>query len=230
MQGFQGKPKLALGSHRADTGMKHLSRSAVCKVPDWNALYREGTPPWETGRPAAELVRLVDEKVLRPMPTLEVGCGTGADAVFLASRGFEVTAVDSSPIAIERARTRAEQAGALVRFVLDDVFDFAQSAGETFDLVYDAGFYHFIRLVELDRYLDLLWRVTRPGTLCLTLAGSVGECAEGGPPQVSPDDIRRELGRLLEIVQLRSFRFESPHRREGYLGWSCLMRRPKTKG
>ncbi len=188
-------------------------------------MYREGTPPWETGLPAAELVRVVDEGLIKPGPILELGCGTGADAVFLTQRGFEVTAVDSSPTAIERARTRAERSGALVRIVLDDVFHFAEHSG-SFDLVYDAGFYHFIRRAELSRLLDLLWRVTYPGSLYLALAGNSDEKAEGGPPPVSEEEIRWELGRLFEFIHLRPFTFESPYRKAGYLGWSCLMRRP----
>jgi SAM-dependent methyltransferase len=192
---------------------------------DWDAVYRESTPPWETGRPAQELVRVVNEGILKPASTLELGCGTGANAIYLARRGFEVTTVDSSPTAIERARTRVEQTGALLRIVLADVFEFAETAG-SFDLVLDAGFYHFARQVDLTRLLDLLWRVTHPGSLYFTLAGATGESAEGGPPQVSEEQIRGELGRLFECVELRPFRFESPHRKEGYLGWSCLMRRP----
>ena len=192
---------------------------------DWDSHYRFGTPPWETGQPAAELVRVVTERVLRPMRVLELGCGTGADAVFLAKRGFEVTAVDSSPTAIERARTRAEQSGALLRIVLEDVFEFGEQCG-AFDLVYDAGFYHFVRRTRLSRFLDLLWRVTCPGSLYFVLAGSTGEEAEGGPPQVSEEELRFELGRLFDFVHLRPCRFASPRRKEGYLGWSCLMRRP----
>jgi len=196
---------------------------------DWDTLYRQSTPPWETGRPAAELVRVVNQRILRPMPTLELGCGTGADAVFLAKRGFEVTAVDFSPTAIERARTRAEQSGAVLRIVLDDVFEFAAHCGPV-DLVYDSGFYHSVRRTELDRFLDLLWRLTRPGSLYFTLAGSADETAEGGPPQVSEEEIHLELGRLFDFVHLCPFRFESPLRKEGYLGWSCLMRRPGVAG
>jgi hypothetical protein len=90
------------------------------------------------------------------------------------------------------------------------------------------GFYHFIRQTDLERYLDLLWRTTRPGSFCLALAGSTGEKAEGGPPQVSHDEIRLELGRLFEFVHVRPFRFESPHREQGYRGWSCLMKRPEV--
>ena len=194
---------------------------------DWDAMYREGTPSWETGRPAEELIRVLDEGLVPPGPTLEVGCGTGADAVCLARRGFDVTAVDSSPTALERARPRARLAGAAIWFVLDDVFEFVKTA-DPFDFVYDAGFYHFVRQVDLARYLDLLWRGTRPGSFFLALVGSAEEEAKGGPPQVSEDQVRSELGRLLEFVHLRRFRFASPNREEGYLGWSCLMKRPRV--
>ncbi len=196
---------------------------------DWDYLYRMGTPLWETGRPCPELVQTIREGAIRPVRTLEIGCGTGSDAVLLAKRGFEVTAVDSSPTAIDRARTRAEQAGALLRIVLDDVFAFAEHCG-TFDLVYDSGFYHYARRTELTRFLDMLWRVTYPGSTYLTLAANADEPVEGGPPGVTDEEIRLELGRLFEFVRVRPFRFESPLRKEGYLGWSCLARRRLSGG
>jgi SAM-dependent methyltransferase len=177
--------------------------------------------------PAGELVRALEEGLVQPGTVLELGCGTGADAVYLAQKGFEVTAVDLSPLALERAHVLAEEVGVLVRFVLADVFEFAKSK-ETFDLVYDAGFYHFIRQYDLSRFLDLLWRVTRPGSHYLSLAGSTEETADGGPPQVSEDEIRMELGRAFEFIHVRPFRFESPGSRDGYAGWSCLMKRPKV--
>ncbi len=188
-------------------------------------MYREGTPPWDTGAPKQELVRILDEARVPVGTAIDLGCGTGADAVYLARRGFEVTAVDCSAMALERAHTRAEMEGALVRFVLADVFTFGLKAGQ-FDFVYDGGFYHAIRQIDLRRYLDLLWRVTKPGSYYLCLAGSTGEESEGGPPQVSEEEIRRELGRLFEFVHLRPFRFESHQSPQGYPGWSCLMRRP----
>lgn len=206
--------------------MSRSSSAQPYSPPDWEAMYRDGTPAWETGNPASELVSVLDEGIVPPGTTLEVGCGTGADAVYLAQRGFEVTAVDSSPLAVERAHCRAELAGVPVCFVLDDVFEFVRT-GERYDFVYDAGFYHFVRRYDLTRYVDLLWRTTRPGSHYLALVGSVGEEAEGGPPQVSEEEIRLELGRLFEFIHLRHFQFESPHRDEGYLGWSCLMRRPQ---
>ncbi|MEN6451031.1 MAG: class I SAM-dependent methyltransferase [Thermoguttaceae bacterium] len=192
---------------------------------DPDAAYRIGTPPWDVGRPHAELVRVMQEYRLRPETVLEVGCGTGADAVWLARRRFEVTAIDSSPIAIERARLRAEQQNALLRFVLEDAYEFAHTAGQ-FDFVYDAGMYHSVRQKKLERYLDMLWRVTRPGSYYLCLAGAPAEPTENGPAQVAEEDLRNELGRLFEFIHLRPTRLESSDPNVSYPGWSCFMRRP----
>jgi methyl halide transferase len=193
--------------------------------PDWDRVYRGGMPPWDTGLPSAELERLLDQELIMPCQVLEIGCGTGADAVLLAERGFEVTAVDCSPTAIERARVRADMEDALPRFVLADIFEFAITAGQ-FDFIYDAGLYHYIRHGDLDRYLDVLWRVTRPGSLYLTLVGAKGESAPGGPPRLSKRQIYNDLGRLFEMVQLEHCRLRNSGSKNGCLGWSCLMRRP----
>jgi methyl halide transferase len=209
--------------------MSQPSRPKYVTTADWDAVYREGTPPWDAGVPHAELARVLDEYRLRPQTVLEIGCGTGADAILLARRRFEVTAVDCSPIALERARLRAEQQDALIHFVLADIFEFARSA-EPFDLVYDCGVYHCVRQVNLDRYLDVLWRVTRPGSYYLCFAGAPDETAEEGPPRVTEDEIHNELGRLLDFVHLRPTRLESVTRKDGHRGWSCLMRRPVVAG
>jgi methyl halide transferase len=208
---------------------RELPRPKRAGLPDWETIYREGTPPWETGVPAGELVQVLREGLVPRGSLLELGCGTGADSVHWARKGFEVTAVEASPTALDRARTRAELCGVSIRFVLDDVFRFARNSG-SFDVIYDAGFYHFIRQLDLDRFLDLLWRVTHPGSYYFTLAGATSEEAEGGPPQVSEEEIRSELGRLFEFIHVRPFRFESPRRPEGFLGWSCLLRRPQPVG
>ena len=201
------------------------SKTKYVTTADWETVYREGTPPWDAGVPHAELARVLDEYHLKPQTVLEIGCGTGADAILLARRRFEVTAVDCSAIALERARLRAEQQDALLRFVLADVFEFARSAGK-FDFVYDAGLYHYVRDSRLEEYFDMLWRVTRPGSYYLCLAGAPSETPEqDGPPQVGEDDIQNELGRLLESVHLRPTRLECSASHRHHAAWSCLMRR-----
>ena len=210
--------------------MSQPSKPKYVTVADWDTAYREGTPPWDTGRPHAELTRVLDEYRLRPQTVLEIGCGTGADAIVLARRRYEVTAIDCSPIAIERARLRAEQSDAVLRFVLDDVFDFAHSSTQLFDFVYDAGLYHAVRRTNLERYLDMLWRVTRPGSYYLCLAGAPSKAADDGPPQVTEDEMHNELGRLFEFVHLRPTRLESATPSQSFAGWSCLMLRPLVGG
>lgn len=192
---------------------------------DWDRLYREGRPPWETGQVSGELIKLIEEGTIPVCRVLELGCGTGANAVCLSKKGFEVTAIDSAPTALERARLRGRLENAPVHFILEDVYEFAKRA-EPFDLIFDSSFYHFARRDNLDQLLDLLWRVTKPGSYYVVLAGNADDDSEGGPPRVTTDDIHGELGRLLDMVQLRTFRFESLDREEGYLGWSCVMKRP----
>jgi SAM-dependent methyltransferase len=200
------------------------SKPKYVTVADWDTAYCAGTPPWDTGVAHADLARMLDAHHLRPQTVLEIGCGSGADAILLAKRRFEVTAIDCSAIALERARLRAERQDALLRFVLADVFEFAKSAGQ-FDLVYDSGVYHCLRQVKLDRYLDVLWRVTRPGSYYLCLAGAPRDTPDG-PPQVTEEEINDELCRLFELVELRPTRLPSVNNKEGHPGWACLMRRP----
>jgi len=197
-------------------------------IADWDTAYREGTPPWDASQPHAELIRVIEEYRLRPQTVLEIGCGSGADSIYLAKRRFEVTAIDCSPIAIERARLRAEKHDALLRFVLDDVFDFAQTSGPS-DFVYDAGLYHIMRHVRVEKYLDMLWRVTQPGSHYLCLAAAPSELSKtdpGAPPPVTEDEIHNELGRLFEFIHLRPTQLESSNPKVSYPAWSCFMRRP----
>ncbi len=202
---------------------------ATLRHKDWDAMYREGMPPWEANYPNPDLVRVVTERrqELRRCAFLEIGCGTGADAISLAKQGFQVTAVDSSATAIERARTRAEQADALLRIVLGDVFSFARHR-ETFDFVFDIGFYQFIRRTDLKGYLDLLWSVTHPGSYYFTVCGA-SETALGHPkepPLVTERELHWEVGRLFEIVEIKPGILGSPFREEGFPAHACLMRRP----
>ncbi len=205
--------------------MKLAQASELSPIVEWDRLYREGRPSWETGQVSSELVKLLKEGAIPVGRVLELGCGTGANAVYLAQNGFEVTAVDSAPTALERARRRGRLESTPVHFILDDVYEFAKQA-EPFDLIFDAGFYHFARRDDLDQLLDLLWRVTRHGSYYVTFAGNADDDSEGGPPRVTEEDIRGELGRLLDVARLRTFRIESPDHEEGYLGWSCVMKRP----
>ena len=195
-------------------------------VSRWNERYEKGDTPWDTGQPSSELQRVVAELALRPCRALELGCGTGANADWLARQDFDVTALDLSSWAVERARQRAELAGVRVRFLVTDVSNPPPELDAPFDFFFDRGCYHAVRREDVAAYLATLWRLTRSDSLGLVLAGNAREPHEPGPPVVREEEIRNELGSLFEIVHLREFRFD-PVEAVGirFLGWSCLLRR-----
>src|SRR5262245_14021563 len=110
----------------------------------YRLLYRLGLTPWERRQVPRELVRLVENPGgPRPSKALDLGCGTGRDAVYLARRGWEVTGVDVVPRAIARARVRAAEAQVRVRFLEGDVTRLpALGLGTGYGLIFDAGCFH----------------------------------------------------------------------------------------
>ncbi len=99
---------------------------------DWDARYREKDDAIWSGRPNGRLVTEVG--ALAAGRALDVGCGEGADAIWLAQRGWDVTAVDVSPLAVERARAAGRRAGVVVDWVCGDALG-APFPGHSFDLV-----------------------------------------------------------------------------------------------
>lgn len=199
--------------------------TAVLAPAHWDLQYRAGPVPWDTGRPEPELRRVLAERHVGPCRALELGCGTGTDAVWLAAHGFQVTAVDLSRVALWRARRRAAATGVRVRFLACDLRRWRRLGGP-FDFFFDRGCYHAVRLDDADGYLATLEHVLRPGALGLVLLGNDREPEDGrGPPGVSEEAIRRELGRLFDVLHLREFRFDAPSGERRYLGWSGLLRR-----
>ena len=199
---------------------------------DWQAHYAGGTPPWETGQPSQELARVLVERAIAPCRVIELGCGSGINALWLAQQGFDVTAVDFTPLAIESARQRCAAAGVQIRFVLADVLNLAEDF-EPFPFFFDRGCYHCVRTENVEAYVRTLRKVTRPGSLGLILAGNAREPSPPGqgPPVVSAEQIHAELTPAFEILALREFRFDGADESvAGPLAWSCLVRRNADAG
>jgi SAM-dependent methyltransferase len=93
---------------------------------------------------------------------LDIGCGLGDNAIYLASRGYHVTGLDGSPAAIEEARRRAAEAGVTITFGVADATNLTGYDGR-FDTVVDSGLYHCLDEGGQQAYIAGLYRVTRPG-------------------------------------------------------------------
>lgn len=197
-------------------------------MPDnWDTHYKGDRPPWETGHPSGELRRVVAADRIPPSRVIELGCGTGINAVWLARQDFDVTAVDLSGVAIERARRRAVETGVSVHFEVADVLDLPAGYG-SFSFFFDRGCYHAVRRQDARAYVRSVQRVTAPGALGLILAGNARSTHKPGqgPPVVTAEELHAELEPAFEIVRLREFVFDQAG--EGdlpFLGWSCLLRR-----
>jgi SAM-dependent methyltransferase len=193
----------------------------------WNERYQTGETPWDTGKPSSELARVVSEAAIAPCRAIELGCGTGTNAVWLARQGFDVTAVDGSSLAIERATQRASAAGVGVEFLVADVLAPPLEMGAPFDFFFDRGCYHAVRRDNVQAYLQTLRLLIRPGSVGLVLAGNAREPHDPGPPVVTEAEIRKELGSVFAIVKLREFYFDQVESvGVQFLAWSCLLRRP----
>jgi methyl halide transferase len=192
----------------------------------WEEMYQAGSPPWDTGRPSSELIRVVGAAKIRPCRAIELGCGTGTNAVWFAQQGFDMTGVDLVPQAIELANKRATDAGVRVQFLAADLFKLPD-LGVPFDFLFDRGCYHAVRREDAEGYVRTVDRLLRRGATGLVLAGNAKEPHDPGPPVVDEQQLRSELGSRFEIVALEEFRFDAAPTTGDFkpLGWSCLLRK-----
>lgn len=189
----------------------------------WNERYRDGDLPWDTGQPSSEVLRVVRENTIQPCRVLDLGCGTGTNSVWLAQQGFEVTGVDVAPLAVEQAEARAQAAGVQVHFLVADVLGLPDLGGP-FGFFFDRGCYHAVRRDAPLQYAPTVARQLAAGGRGLILAGNAREPHEPGPPLVTEDQMRDELGLAFQILDLHEFRFdEAPGVPERFLAWSCLV-------
>lgn len=118
-------------------GDRHEQGHIGDDAPSWNAAYEGKAKIW-SGQPNTQL--MTEVLPLSPGAALDVGCGEGADAVWLAKQGWHVTAVDISSVALIRAQAHAESAGVIVHFEEQDLVSTPPSPA-SYDLV-SAQFFH----------------------------------------------------------------------------------------
>lgn len=128
----------------------------------WEERYRSRPAVW-SGRPNPQLV--AEAEGLKPGRALDVGCGEGADAVWLAGRGWDVTAVDISTVALERAAGHAAEAGVAERITFNHVDLCREPAADgSYDLI-SAQFMQLPPQPRQELYAGLARAVAPGGTL-----------------------------------------------------------------
>lgn len=167
----------------------------------------EGAPPWVIGRPQAEVMRLEEAGALRGR-ILDVGCGTGHNAIHLASRGHDVLGVDLVPRAVEIARTAAKARNVEVRFEVRDAR--ALDGLGHFDVALDAGVFHVFDDEDRATYVAALGSVLGAGAHLHVIVFSDQEPADwGGPRRVTRREIEETFREGWTVRAIDAARYET---------------------
>jgi SAM-dependent methyltransferase len=184
----------------------------------WDRYYQDaehtGTPPpWESDQPFHLLPALVSELFGSSRgKAIELGCGASATAIWLASQGFDVTAVDSSRYAIERARRLPTSEK--VSWVQADIFDDFFEPG-SFQLVFDLQCFHVVREIDERKAAEVIARLLGTSGIAVVVVGAaIDEIDEDqikhpGPPRLTKDFVSPLLLEGLELISLNLSQFDS---------------------
>src|SRR6516225_2265238 len=186
------------------TGSTSPSNSSRFPILDFDALYRgespaEGfpavtTPPWDTKAPKENVIAWQEGGWVHG-EVLDIGCGLGDNAIYLAKNGHNVTGLDISPTALITAERRATDAGVEVRFAVTDSTKL-EGYTDAFDTIVDSGMFHCLDDDGKRSYAEAAHRATRPGaTLLLSCFSDANPPNDEFPrPAVSEQTLRDVFG------------------------------------
>ncbi len=190
--------------------------------------YKAGNMPWDIGRPDFNLKEVLQAYNISPGRALDIGCGTGDNAIFLAEKGFDTTGTEIVSMALDAACRKAEERAVRCHFILHDIMQ-GPVKGAPFDFVFDRGCFHsFDTLDERRRFAKAIADHLSEGGYWLSLVGNADEKRQGpGPPRRSAREIVEAVEPFFEILLLKAGRFDSnmepPPR-----NWVMLARRRQT--
>jgi SAM-dependent methyltransferase len=156
---------------------------------------------------------------------LDAGCGTGENALHLASLGLSVLGVDVAETALATARAKADARGVEVEFAAADAFQLVR-LGRRFDTVLDCGLFHTLDGDERPRYVASLASVTEHnGTLYVLCFSDEGP--DTGPHPVSQDELRAAFSPSTgwNVAAIEPDRVETRYHVGGAPAWVATMER-----
>jgi len=189
-------------------------------------IYRNLPPdriPWNIAEPPALLVEAVRTGKIKPCKVVDLGCGAGNYAVWLAGQGFDVTGLDISSEAVKLAREQASKAGFDCRFDVVDLLGDLPDYEATFDLAIDWELLHHIFPEDREHLVKNVHSMLQPKGVFFSLCFSVEDPAFGGKGKFRDTNIgtrlyfssERELQELFsplfEVLDLRTVEIEGKY-------------------
>ena len=185
--------------------------------------YRSGEPPWDIGRPQPAIARLAEAGTIEGA-VLDVGCGTGENALYLASRGLDVVGVDAAPTAIERARAKAVERDVPVEFLVADALALG-ALGRTFDVAIDCGLFHTFSDPDRVRFERSLHARLRAGGRYFLLCFNEHQPGQAGPRRVTGREIRETFASGWMVDSIIEERFAARLADGGASAWLASLTR-----
>ncbi len=175
-------------------------------VPDRNTFESAyaGQAPWDIGRPQKAFLDVADWIA---GSVLDVGCGTGENALFFAVLGRKVTGIDFLQEPIQRARRKAAERKAPATFFVMDALAL-KDLPELFDNVIDSGLFHVFNDEDRKRYVEGLATVLKPGGRLYLLCFSDEEPGTQGPRRVSKTELHAAFAKGWGIESIEPSRYE----------------------
>jgi SAM-dependent methyltransferase len=173
---------------------------------DFEASYRDGVAPWDIGRPQAEIVALAEAGLIVGS-VLDIGCGTGENALYLAGRGHAVFGLDGSATAIERARQKAAERKLPAQLHAWDALELGRLR-KSFETVIDVGLFHVFSNPDRRRYAESLAEVTSSGSDLFILCWSTEEPPGPGPRRIDEGEIRDAFRGPFATMEVKPALFE----------------------
>jgi SAM-dependent methyltransferase len=146
-----------------------------------------GNAPWEVDAPQPEVVAIAERGGFTGR-ILDIGCGTGANALYLAARGHPVVGIDFVGEAVARANARPRDPALSVDFLERDVFADLADLGR-FDTILDSATLHGFSDFERRRYGERIEQLTHPGSVVHIVGIGIAETRPGGPRRLSREAI-----------------------------------------
>lgn len=151
-------------------------------APFWDTFFsdRDKPIPIFANAPDENLVTYVKMGKITPGKVLELGCGPGRNAIYLAENGFDVDAVDLSKTSLDWAKERADERNLNINFLHQNIFDF-NSEQSKYDFIYDSGCFHHIAPHRRMSYINIIEKFLKAGgyygITCFLQGGKLGGAA-----------------------------------------------------
>ena len=180
-------------------------------------------PPWSTDHPQTEIKRLVDSGEIKGT-VLDVCCGTGENALYMAQKGFRVTGIDSEPTVIAKAMLEASARNLKVPFFAFDALHLG-CLGMMFDTVIDSGLFHDFSDIEKKIFINSVSQILKRGGFFHMLCVSDREKGRFGPKKVTQEEIRSNFKEGWEIIYIKEARLETNLEKGWCSAWLASIKR-----